>query len=441
MSEHKTARNIVNALLYSIENLTAILFTIVSASLIARHFGPEIFSRYSVVQSVSTVLLVIVTLGLDQFVIREMVRNIHDKEYVTSVQVGFFLGWLLYVFLILLYYLLYKDFARDLFLIVNVVISIFFLKVIFIRSYLQAINRPRSIAIASVVSRIISVLFLFGGAYFDFSFNAMMMYLPIQSFILILVMTLMQPDYFRLINIRYFNMTRLVDMTREAFPVFISTLLYFFYSQSDVLIMAKLLDPATVGTYSAAIRIIPQAAFIGQVLVATFYTGMDKELLRDHGTFLLHIRSLLAIHFMVGIVMSACVFFSSGLIVHLLYGARYAQSAPVLAVSCWAWVFILPGALYGRLLIMLGYVKYALIKMLIVAPVVLVMNYWVTQQFGMIGCAVVCVLSYLLVDFVIYFLFKDTRELAKIGMLAIADIIFKPRQTFSVAVSIFNHRH
>ena len=441
MSTKKGASNITNAMLYSIESVTAILFTVLSISLVARHFGPEMFSRFSVAMSISTIFMVFITLGLDQFIIKEMVRNRLDAEYVTSTSLGLLFGWVLYVAAIVIYYLIFKDFSRDLFLIVNVVVATFFLKVVFIKSYLQAQNKPKSIAVASVVSRLFSAAYLVVGAHYDFSFNAMMIYMPLQAFILTAGMCFHQPDYFGLIRLRNFSLNRLKTIVRESSPVFISTVLFFFYNQSDVLIMSNLLDPKAVGIYSASIRIIPQAAFIGYVLVATFYTEMDRKLLADRQAFESYVKSVLTVQFAVGIVMAAVTCLASGLIINLLYGARYAESAKVLAISCWSWVFIMPAALYSRLLIMLGHVRYELIKMLIVAPLILVLNYLVISYVGIIGCAFVFVFSYFLVDFFIYFVFKDTRYLGKLGLAALTDIFTKPRETFNLSVKLFTARH
>lgn len=437
----KRDRNIVNALLYSTESITALLFSVVSIALIARHFGPDVFARYSLAQSVSTIFVIFATLGLEQFIIRELARNNQDTEYVSSILVGMLAGWLVYVALVIVYYLVFKDFARDMLLIVSVVISTLFLKVIFIRSYLQSQNNPKPIAIASLLSRALAISYLLVGSHFDFSFNLMMLYLPLQAFVLLFVMSVKQPIFYQLIKLKHFSLQRVISSVREASPVFLSTVLYFFYSQSDILIMSSLLDATSVGVYSASIRLIPQAAFIGYVLVATFYKEMDNKLLADKNEFEAYVTQLLTIQFGIGLLLAISVFITSDLIIQLLYGTRYAESGRVLAIACWAWVFIMPAALYSRLLIMLGYAKYELIKMLIVAPLILLLNYFAISQIGMLASAVVFVFSYFLVDFLIYFIFKDTRHLGMMGLKALLDIVTKPRQTINMTFNLLKARH
>lgn len=438
--QKKNTRNVINALLYSTESITALLFSVVSVSLIARHFGPENLARYSLAQSISTLFIVFATLGLEQFIIKELSRNKLDAEYITSILIGMLVGWIFYVGCVVAYYLVTKKFSHDLFLIITVVLSTLFLKVIFIRIYLQAQNKPKPIAISSFISRIIAIGYLLTGSHFEMSFDLMMLYMPLQAFSLLIFMLGNQRDFIKAFQIKKFKFTRIISSVKEATPILGSTILYYFYNQSDIIIMSNILDAKQLGLYSAAIRLIPQAAFIGYILVATFYSEMDKKLLTDRVAFDHHVRLLLSIQFGIGILLSIFASIFSTIIIKILYGEKYAESSQVLAISCWAWVFILPAALYSRLLIMLGYAKYELIKMIIVAPIIITMNYLFIKNLGINGSAAVYVFSYFTVDFLIYFLFKNTRHLAFIGLHALKDAIFSPLKTTRLFVSLMKLR-
>jgi len=442
MSDHKKprSRNWVNAALYAIESLSTLLFAVVSIALIARHFGPENLARYSVAQSISAMLMVFATLGLEQFVIRELARDEHDATLITSALAAMFVGWLLYVGLIVAYYLVTGNLVRDLVLVLGVSLSALFTRVIFIKGYLQARNHPRPIAVASLVSRFLAIAFLFAGAYAGFSYESMMLYLPMQAFVLFLAMAASQNDFFSLFRLQAFSRSRLLALLREASPVFVSTLLYFFFSQSDVLIMSHLLPAADVGVYSASIRLVPQAGFIGFILVSTFYREMDSRLKDDRAAFDDYVKSVLAIKFALGIIMALLVSLFADSVIHILYGARYANSAGVLAIACWAWVFMFPAALYSRLLIMLGYARYELFKMLLVAPLVLLLNYLAIARMGITGGAVMFVVSYVLVDFLIYFVFKRTRPLGLIGLNALVEIFTRPSWTLQRSIQMLKAR-
>ena len=441
MSPPNRKSNLFNALLYSAESISALLFSLVSIALIARHFGPAQMARYNVTQAVSAMLIVVATLGFDQFIIRDLARNPKDAEFASSAQGGMLLGWLGYTALLAGYFALAGTLNRDLVLLASVAASSLFLRVLFIKPYLQAQHDPKPIAIASVLSRLAAVAYLLTGAALGFSFDLMMLYLPLQAGLMFATMLFMRPHWASLIGVTSFSPNRLMESLREAWPVFLGSGLYFFYSQSDVVMMSRLLDDASVGVYSAAIRLIPLAAFIGFSLLATFYSELEKRLKLGDEEFDRFVRSVLAVHLGAGLVLASGVALCADLVIHLLYGPRFAQSAAVLKIACWAWVFMMPAALLSRLLIMLGLARYELIKMLLVAPVVVGLNYLAITRVGMTGAAVMCVAAYLLVDLLVYAIFKPTRRLARLGLGALCDIFVHPVRTLNTSLALLKARH
>lgn len=436
----KGSRNWVNALLYATESFSTLLFAIASVALIARNFGPENLARYSLAQSISAMFMVFATLGVEQFLIRELARDERDSELLTSLQVAMIFGWLVYVGLIVSYYLVTGNLLRDLVLVIGISLSALFTRVVFIKIYLQARNLPKPIALASLASRLVAIAFLFAGAHLGLSYEIMMLYLPIQALVLFFVMAVSQQGFFSLFQLQNFCWVRLYSILLEASPVFVSTLLFFFFSQSDILIMSHLLRAVDVGIYSASIRLVPQAGFIGFILVSTFYREMDKRLNENREAFEDYVKSVLAIKFAIGFTMALVISLSSEFVIHLLYGERYGESAGVLAIACWAWVFMFPAALYSRLLIMLGYARYELLKMLIVAPLFLLLNYVAILNMGISGGAIMFVVAYFFVDFLVYFAFAETRPLGLIGLKALVEMFTKPAMTLRRSIQMLKAR-
>jgi len=441
MTTGKPRSNLLNALLYSTESISALLFSLVTIALIARHFGPEFVARYNVAQAVSAMLIVVATLGLDQFIIRDLARNPRDARFASSAQAGMLIGWLVYSGLTVGYFAWSGTLERDLVLVMSIVVYSLFLRVLFIKPYLQALNQPKAIALASVISRIVAVGYLVAGSLAGFSFNLMMLYLPVQAMVMFAVMLGQHPQWLSLMRLKALSLGHLMTSLREAWPVFLATGLYFFYSQSDVLMMSNLLDANTVGVYSAAIRLVPLAAFIGFSILAAFYTELERRLALGAAEFDQFVRSVLAVHFGAGLVLALGVTLSADLVIRTLYGARFAESAAVLKVACWAWVFMMPAALLSRLLIMLNLARYELIKMLLVAPVAVGLNYLAITRFGTRGAALMCVIAYLMVDLLVYAFFKPTRRLARLGLGALSDTLIHPVRTFNASLALLRSRH
>lgn len=441
MRPDKKKSNLFNALLYSSESLSALLFSLVSIALIARHFGPQEMARYNVAQSVSTICVVVATLGLEQFVVREMARDPDNARFASSALAGMLLGWLAHLLIMVGYYAAVGNLQRDLTLVLCLAFASLFLRVFFVKPFLQATNDPQPIALAALASRVAAVAYLLIGRRADFSFNHMMLYLPLQAGSMLATMLLLRPRWMALIRPQRFDVACLLAHLREAWPVFVATGLYFFYSQSDILLMSNLLDARTVGVYAAAIRLVPLAAFIGYALLATFYKEMDRRLAHEPESFDAYVRAVLAVHFSAGLVLALGVTLVADWAIHLLYGPRFQESALVLKVACWAWLFMMPAALLSRLLVMLKLARYELIKMLAVAPAVVVLNYLAISHLGILGAAAMSVLAYMVVDLAVYALFSDTRRLARLAVGAITDVFTHPIQTTRRSLALLQARH
>lgn len=424
-------------MLYSAENVSAMLFGLVGMALIARVFGPENMGRLSVVQAVSTICMFLATFGLDHFVVRDFAVNKDDGELKGSLILTQAFGWLLYLATILVYFALDGSLANDVLLIMSVAVSTYFLRSLFFKLYLQAVNDAASIAISAVVSRVVAVFFLLIGAYHDFSFELMVMYLPIQA----LVQAMMMLSGYRKAQVAEpssvnVSPQRIKRMLREAMPVMLSTAIYFGYSQADILIISHFLSMKDVGIYSAAMRLVPQAAFLGHITVITFYPALSDHYHQNKAAFAEYATKIVRVQFSVAFMMAVSFSLLAPIVVSVLYGDKFFDSAAVLSIGVWAWLFMFPASLFTRILVIAKLAKYDLYKVLIVAPVSLALNFLLIPTYGYMAAAFVCVFTFFLVDFLIYALFKETRFIFKIGVNAIKGIIFSPIDTVKESVAL-----
>ena len=161
----KNNKNHHKFILYSAENISAMLFGLVGAALVARVFGPDNMGRLSIVQAVSAIFMFLATLGLDHFIVRDFTVNKDDGELKGSLLVAQSIGWLMYVASLVIYFSMKGNLAQEVFLITSVAVSTYFLRVLFLKLYLQAVHDANTIAIAAVVSRIVALLFLVVGSF------------------------------------------------------------------------------------------------------------------------------------------------------------------------------------------------------------------------------------------------------------------------------------
>lgn len=428
-------------MLYSAENISGMLFGLVGAALVARVFGPENIGRLSIVQAVSAIFMFLATFGLDHFIVRDFTVNKDDGELKGSLIVAQSIGWILYVTSIIIYFLLRGNLAHDVFLIMGVALSTYFLRVLFLKLYLQAVHDASAIAIGAVVSRIIALLFLVIGSFYHFSYDLMVLYLPLQGFIQVLMML----KGYRQAQVEHpakihASFKRIKALLMEAMPVMLSTALYYGYSQADILIVSYFMNVKDVGIYSAAMRLVPQAAFLGHITVITFYGVLSNHYHTNKEAFMIYATKIVRIQLAAAFIMSLSFSVLAPFIIWVLYGSKFADSSAVLAIGVWAWLFMFPACLFSRLLVLARLAKYELIKAFIVAPLSLGMNFLLIPIYGGLAAAFVSVFTYMLGDFLVYAFFKDTRFMYKIGVDAAVSLIKSPVVSLRESVDLFRHK-
>lgn len=437
----KNNKQHIKFILYSAENISAMLFGLVGAALVARVFGPENIGRLSIVQAVSAIFMFFATLGLDHFIVRDFTVNKDDGELKGSLLAAQSIGWLLYVVSIVICFSVKGNLAHEVFLITSVAVSTYFLRVLFLKLYLQAVHDATSIAIAAVVSRVVALLFLLVGSCYHFSYDLMVMYLPLQAMIQAVVMIkgyhhaqVEHPERIRV------SPKRMKTVVSEAMPVMLSTALYFGYSQADILIVSYFMDVKEVGIYSAAMRLIPQASFVGQVVVMTFYGELNNHYQTSKKSFMEYATKLMRIQLTLAFAMSLSFSVLAPFIIWVLYGSKFTGSAAILSIGVWAWVFVFPAALFTRLLVLTKLAKFDFIKSLLALPISLGLNFILIPIYGPIAGAFVSVLMIFLGDFLVYALFKETRFMFKIGVDAFTGLVKSPKTSLRESIDLFRHK-
>lgn len=406
-----SSRNLSKVLLFAVDNLSSIAFGLLGTAFLARVFGPENLGRLSTVQATTALLVFLTTLGLDHYWVRELHRNRQDGVLIGSVQLAQGLGWLLHLVALVAVVWLQGNLQRDLVLVLALAITTFFARTLFVALYFNATGQPRPIAVAAVVSRLLALAYLLWGYHQGLDYESMVMYLPLQAATqcLYLVWRFWR-DAGR--HLKYsVHWPRVTHLLRESAPILLATAVFPIFAQADVLVIAHFLGAHDVGIYAAATRLLPQLLFLGHVLATAFFPSIiarHDASSADYRGYTLRVARAIVVLALAAAISVAVL---APYVIEVLYGAAFAASVPVLQVACWAWVFMLPAALYSRLLILEGLGRIELLKTLVTAGLSLGFNTLLIPRYGILAAAFVSVGSYFLADLALYALFRPTRPL------------------------------
>ncbi len=434
--------NIKNLIWFAAENLSTILFGLVSVFFVARFFGPENLGKLSIVQSSSALFMFLATLGLDHFIVRDLAKDRNDGRYIGSVMMAQFLGWLVYSagLILSLYWMGKLQSLQMVMIVLFVLLATLFTRATLGRLYFQATNQPRAIAASAMVSRVGALIYLALAIYFGFSYEWVIAYLPLQALI---QCAMLFWQYQKLSDIGWrdwqVDVQRMISIVKEAAPALLSAAIFPIFMQSDVLIIAHLMSDHAAGVYSAASRLIIQFNFVGPIITMTFYVALAKRI-ENKVDFANMVSGMVTLFFAIAFPVAMLTSIFAEQIIHLLYGVKFAESADALRVLAWVWLFVIPASLYSRLLIMRGQAKYELLKSIIVAVISVSLNFALIPKYGIVAAATASVISYAVADFLIYSVFQSTRDVFFTACKSIANIFISPKKAWQSILYVMSSK-
>ncbi len=210
------------------------------------------------------------------------------------------------------------------------------------------------------------------------------------------------------------------QLMSESWPLFLSGFAYLAYVRVDQIMIEHFLGARDVGLYSAAIRISEAWNMIPVIAVTVAFPKLLQ--LRQKNALLYKARmqdlfgSIALLAILAALFTSVC----SGWLISVLYGAEYAQSAQVLAISAWNSVFVALGFVAGRWMIAEGLTKFALVRNLFGLVSNIGLNLFLIPAYGIFGAALGTLISYAIANLLSYGINRKLFPLLAMNLRALS---------------------
>lgn len=423
--------NIAKVLWYALENITTVVFGLLSVVLVARLFGPESLGKLSYIQALSALTVFITVLGLDHLVVRDLARRPSDTKYISTIFITQLLAWLVQCIIMytIMWYIGNGNIEFELFAIFCwISIAVYFSRATVIKLYFQSVNLPKKIGLSALSSRLISLMYLFLALFLGFPYEYVVAFIPLQAALQFLHLLY---EYIKIQKIAlHFDFNILKKVLKEAKPLLIAGAIYPLFIQADIVLITSMMTEADAGIYSAAGKVIMQFAFVGTIITMTFYLPLVKKVDNDTQDLDYFFSGLVKILFVLGFGSALFVGFFADYIIIFLFGDEFIDAAPILKILIWKVVVIYLAAVFSRMLILMNLAKFELIKSIVAASFSLSMNYLLIPIYGLYSAAIISVLSFFIADLFFYAVFKKTRRIFTTAIRAILGVFINPIQTY-----------
>lgn len=392
-----------------------LVVTFAHSIVLARYFGSSLQGSYSYVQSVATVVSIVLTVGIHQAY--PVLRKKYGKENIINEYVSFVV--LLYVLLecvaVTLALVLSIDFIFKCIILLAPVFA--YSRII---SYLYLIERPNK---NNLITLLISFVDLFCLIMFA-------LFLKTQNFVFLYVLAFTDVSksicFSLLIKFRFAYNKRGFECFGRAlkigiFPM-IALLLTTLNYKLDVIMLKNYstILLSEVGVYAIGISLAEKVVIIPDtlknILVSHLTKGSDEK----------EVCSVCRISFVGSLIICASLAGLGFLLVPFIYGSEYADSATILAICCIGTCFIGFFKLIAQYFIVNNKQWINALFLAIVVVINFVINLILIPKWGIVGAAIGTSVSHFICGllFVITFSFVSKSK--------ITDIIFVKKEDFSL---------
>lgn len=378
---------------------------------VARYLGPEMYGIIAFATAVYAVLVMIVTLGIDDIIMKDIMQHteMQGSIYGSALFIKFAAAFIVYAVTLIYCIINYSGDKLYSVLIISGAVLFQPLSVFYCVFLINAQAKYTSIArmVSYTLSSILKIILIIVNApvtYFAFA-------VFIDYAVLYLTVILMYKYKNYTVSGWYIDISYIKYILKSAVPLFTAVLFYTFYQKITVIIISSMYSDYASGIYSAAVRLAEIWYMVPAVLMTAFFPAVVKAKQISEEEYIKRIKTLFYVTSIPFILMAFFTALLSPFIIKILYGEKYINSSIVLALTIWSVPFISFYVISGKFFILENKVKHLLLRSVLSFILIIVLNYFLGSLYYLKGFSSALLISSFISFFLIDLCFKDTRKL------------------------------
>lgn len=386
------------------------LLSLVVGFLIARYLGPYAFGDLSFADAFAALFAAVGTLGLDSFIIREIIQQPDKRDEILGTSLGMRLAAnLLLIPLAVITYLAFRYFSdspgsQNLVIFVTLCASASLFKSFnIIDSYFQSqvaskfvVKVQNSCLLLSAGVKIALVYFHLPAIYFAWA-------LCFDTAILAIGLVWIYKSQGLHLHTWTFSWERAKSLLSQSWPLILTAVMISIYMKIDQ-VMLKSLGSKQVGIYSAAARISESWYFIPVAIVTSVFPAIIQARKTDIERYKTRLQNLYDLLVLISLPVAVFVSFFADAIIGTLYGNQYAGAGAMLSIHIWSGIFVFLGSASSQYLLAEGFTMVSFSRTAFGALINVLLNLWLIPLYGGWGASMATLVAYASATFFILFI-------------------------------------
>ena len=390
------------------------ILSLIVGIFIAKFLGPHDFGNLSFATAFTAIIAAVGTLGLDSFIIREILDQPAKRDEILGT--AFWMRLVVSIILVpssVLIYIFFRSLSEqqgtELTLVVTFCASALFFKTFnIIDSYFQSQVRSKFVVQVQNICLIISSLV---------KINFVVLKLPLVYFAFALVLDgfllasglviIYHRENLKISNWR-FNADRARSLLNQSWPLILSAVMVTLYMQIDILMLKYFAGSTEAGIYSAAARISEAWYFIPVAIVTSVFPAIIHARKNDPARYQKRLQNLYDLLVAISLPVALIVSLGADTFIQLLYGDKFIGAGTMLSIHIWSGIFVFLGSASGQYLLAEGFTMISFYRTAIGAIANILLNLWLIPLYGGLGASTATLIAYFVTTFSIL-LFSKTR--------------------------------
>ena len=379
---------------------------------VARYLGPERYGLLSYANSFVGIFIVLGTLGLDDIIVRELVKTPEQQEKILGSSfllklVGTLLMWMAILAAVPF---TKNDFQTNI-LIIIIAFGAVFQAFNVIDFNFQAKVKSKFIVHAQfvqlIISSIVKIILVVNE-------TPLIWFASVYCLdAIVLAMGLIFVYFYNGNNIFHWKWSFETSkyLLRDSWPLMFAGVVVSVYMKIDQVMIKEMLGAKEVGLYAAAVKLSEAWYFLPLAITSSLFPAIINAKLYQKEDYFQRLQKLYDLMVWIAVAIALPTAILSPWIVEFLYGNEYLESSSVLNIHIWSGIFVFLGVASSKYLLAENYIKKTFYRTFVGALLNIIMNYYLIGIMGIKGAALSTFASHFFAAYFYDILDKDLREM------------------------------
>ena len=379
---------------------------------VARYLGPDKFGLLSFAHSFVGLFTIFATLGLDEIVVRELVKDESRRDSLVGTTFWLKLFGAFLVLLVLAFAINFTSNDVDTHILVFIIASAtIFQSFNIVDFYFQSKILGKFVAYANFISLFISTIVKIALILSHASLLAFAWVVLFDSFVLAcgFIYFFLKHSTFR-IKYLIFHKSTAIDLLKDSWPLIFSGGVLMIQARIDQVMIKEMLGSLEVGYYSVAMRLIEAVAFIPMLLKSSLYPSIQSAKIQSKALYQDRLLNFYRLNFLFFLVLAIPIFIFAEPIIVLLFGIEYQPAGVLLALLSIRLFFTNMGVARGTYIVTENLMKFSMFTMILGTIVNIYLNYVLIPNYGARGAIVATIVSFFTTIYLVDIFYSKTRH-------------------------------